>query len=133
MNALLSDVLLATDLDLFLVGEASASNMQTLERVYDAFRSHVLSGGKFKTVLATRTRASVTFFSSAEEHRRPPPLQVILHVYGSVQELLARFDVARPKLVESWGVVVIAIKEVPCPGRLLRLRLRAGQWEARME
>ena len=93
MNSLCSEIWLGTDLDLFLVGGPPASNTQTPEKIYDAFRAHALGSGKFKTVLATRTRASVTFFSSADEDRRPPPLQVILHVYGSVEELLARFDV----------------------------------------
>ena len=96
MNALCSDIWLGTDLGCFLVGAPSASNIQTLEKIYDAFRAHALSSGKFRTLLATRTRASISLFSSAEEHRRPPPLQVILHVYGSVEELLARFDAARP-------------------------------------
>ena len=96
VNALCSDIWLGTDLDCFLVGAPSASNIQTLGKIYDAFRAHALSSGKFRTLLATRTRASISLFTSAEEHRRPPPLQVILHVYGRIEELLARFDAARP-------------------------------------
>ena len=115
-NALCSDIWLGTDLDFFLVGQVSVTNMQTLQSLYGAFCANTLDSGKFKTILATRTNTSVTFFSSAEEHRRPPPLQVILRVYGTVGELLARFDVASPKPlpIARIAIQIVALAQVDC-------------------
>ena len=70
VNSLCSEIWLGTDLDLFLVGGPPASNTQTLEKIYDAFRAHALGSGKFKTASATRTRASVTSPGSAGGDRR---------------------------------------------------------------
>ncbi len=89
----MSDIWLGTDLDIFLIGEAGPHNLQKLQVVFDAVRAHTLEHGKYKTLLATRTDSSVSIFTSAEEAHRPPPVQVILHAYKSLEELLARFDV----------------------------------------
>ncbi len=66
--------------------------MNKLRSIYEAVGLNTLGAqGCHKTLLVTRTSASVTILSSATP--TPPPVQIVLHTYESIEELLSRFDV----------------------------------------
>ena len=84
----------ATDIDIFLVSDPTQAE-QKLRAVYEACRrvcrerSHPTESGYRKTMLVTRTTSTVTILTSSAA----PPVQVILHIYTSISEILTRFDV----------------------------------------
>ena len=84
----------ATDIDMFLACDPEQA-AQKLRAVYEACRrvcrerSHPTGSGYRKTMLVTRTSSSVTILTSSAA----PPVQVILHTYTSISEILIRFDV----------------------------------------
>ena len=91
LDALLNGKRECTDLDIFLIG-APEDGMSKLRSIYEAVRLNTLEAqGCHKTLLVTRTSASVTILSSATP--TPPPVQIVLHTYESIEELLSRFDV----------------------------------------
>ena len=87
----------ATDIDIFLVcddpEEAQLKFRCVFEACRDACRKRSQSPQSQyrRTMLVTRTASSVTVLTSAVP--RPPPVQVILHTYSSVSQILTRFDV----------------------------------------
>ena len=91
LAALANDCASAGDIDFFLVN-CSADARQRLRDVYEACREIAAADSVHRTLLVTRTAASITIFSSATP--KCPPVQVVLHVYESVGQLLSRFDVA---------------------------------------
>ena len=85
----------ATDIDIFLVCCDPEQAEHKLRAAYEACRrvcrerSHPTESGYRKTMLVTRSTSSVTILTSGAS----PPVQVILHTYTSISEILTRFDV----------------------------------------
>ena len=97
LATLSGDASAATDIDIFLVCDDPEEARAKLRCIFEACRdacrkkSQAPQSQYRRTMLVTRTACSVTILSSAVP--RPPAVQVILHTYSTVFQVLARFDV----------------------------------------
>ena len=73
------------DVDLFLVNPTKGEEEAVLGRIFDHTMAACRNlGGDSARVLVTRSKAAVTLF-----RHKVAPIQIILHTYRSVEELLA--------------------------------------------
>ena len=74
-----------SDVDIFLVCDDTAKGEATFRRVYEALQGTATEKNR---LLVLRSNAAVTLFRS-----NGTPIQLVLHVYKSVAQLLTAFDV----------------------------------------
>ena len=74
-----------SDIDMFLVSDDAAAGEAALRLVYEALQG---TAAEKNRLLILRSSAAVTLFRS-----NGTPIQVVLHMYKSVAELLTAFDV----------------------------------------
>ena len=81
------------DIDIFLVCKLEDAR-NILEKIYTVVgKTHFEQVGREGKLLVTRSKNAVTIFQASPEHTGPSPIQIVLSVYPSIEELLHNFDV----------------------------------------
>ena len=80
---------LSGDVDLFLVGVPDGEELAVLSKIYDIVMGACKDmRGHNARLLVTRSAAAVTLF-----RHRGAPIQVVLTIYNTIEDLLAGFDI----------------------------------------
>lgn len=110
----------AGDIDIFLVGcKTDEEAMRCLHQVFEAVKKNQARvHGQNKKLLVTRSRNAVTFFRVSSNEVRGPPVQVILTLNQTIQELLVSFDI--DCCCFAWPVASSSVLTTPRGMRALR-------------